>query len=81
MFAPEYHVGMQAAFQKHVDAALSKTVNLPSDAPLSIVKEIFMLVHDLRLKGITVYRYGCRPGQTLSLIDGSAQADCRDCAA
>ena len=77
--APEYHVGMQAAFQKHVDAAVSKTVNLPPDAPLSMVKEIFMLAHDLRLKGITVYRYGCRPGQTLSLIDEDARPDCRDC--
>jgi len=76
---PEYHVGMQAAFQKHVDAAVSKTVNLPSDAPPSIVKEIFMLAHELRLKGITVYRYGCRPGQTLSLIDEVARPDCRDC--
>ena len=78
--APEYHVGMQAAFQKHVDAAVSKTVNLPPDAPPSGVKEIFMLAHDLHLKGITVYRYGCRPGQTLSLIDEEARPDCRDCA-
>ena len=40
---------MQAAFQKHVDAAVSKTVNLPPDAPPSKVKKIFMLAHDLRL--------------------------------
>jgi len=78
--APEYHVGMQAAFQKHVDAAVSKTVNLPPGAPPSTVKEIFILAHDLHLKGITVYRYGCRPGQTLSLIDEDARPDCRDCA-
>jgi ribonucleoside-diphosphate reductase alpha chain len=78
--APEFHVGMQAAFQKHVDAAVSKTVNLPPDAPPSRVKEIFTLAHDLHLKGITVYRYGCRPGQTLSLIDEAARPDCRDCA-
>ena len=78
--APEYHVRMQAAFQKHVDAAVSKTVNLPADSPPSIVKEIFTLAHDLRLKGITVYRYGCRPGQTLSLIGEDARPDCRDCA-
>jgi ribonucleoside-diphosphate reductase alpha chain len=71
---------MQAAFQKHVDAAVSKTVNLPSDAPLSMVKEIFILARELRLKGITVYRYGCRSGQTLSLIDKEARPDCRECA-
>jgi ribonucleoside-diphosphate reductase alpha chain len=79
LFAPEYHVDMQAAFQKHVDAAVSKTVNLPEDAPPSMVKEIFMLAHDLHLKGITVYRYGCRPGQTLSLIDEDPRPDCREC--
>ena len=78
--APEYHVGMQGAFQKHVDAAVSKTVNLPADVPPSVVKEIFTLAHDQRLKGITVYRYGCRPGQTISLIGEDARPDCRDCA-
>jgi ribonucleoside-diphosphate reductase alpha chain len=78
--APAYHVGMQAAFQKHVDAAVSKTVNLPSDAPLSTVKEIFLLARERRLKGITVYRYGCRSEQTLSLIDTDARPDCRECA-
>jgi len=78
---PEYHLGMQAVFQKHIDAAVSKTVNLPADAPPSRVKQIFLLARDLHLKGITVYRYGCRPGQVLSLIDENARADCRDCAA
>jgi ribonucleoside-diphosphate reductase alpha chain len=77
--APLRHVEMQAAFQKHIDAAVSKTVNLPPDAPLSAVREIFMLAHELRLKGITVYRYGSRSGQTLSLIDEAARPDCREC--
>jgi len=77
--APVHHVSMQAAFQKHIDAAVSKTVNLPPDAPPSAVSEIFMLAHDLRLKGITVYRYGSRSGQTLSLIDEAARPDCREC--
>jgi ribonucleoside-diphosphate reductase alpha chain len=71
---------MQAAFQNHVDAAVSKTVNLAPDTPPSVVKEIFIQAHDLHLKGITVYRYGCRPGQALSLIGDGAQADCRECA-
>jgi len=77
--APEYHLRMQAAFQNHVDAAVSKTINLPADAPPSAVKEIFLHARELRLKGITVYRYGCRPGQTLSLIDEDARPDCREC--
>jgi len=77
--SPESHLRMQAAFQNHVDAAVSKTVNLAPDSAPAVVKNIFMRAHDLRLKGITVYRYGCRPGQALSLIGDGAQADCREC--
>jgi ribonucleoside-diphosphate reductase alpha chain len=77
--APEFHLRMQAAFQNHIDAAVSKTVNLPADAPPSTVKEIFLRARELRLKGITVYRYGCRSGQTLTLIDDDARPDCREC--
>ena len=78
--APEWHVRMQAAFQAHVDAAVSKTVNLPQSAPLTAVRDAFALARRLRLKGITVYRYGSRPGQTLSLIEEGARPDCRECA-
>jgi ribonucleoside-diphosphate reductase alpha chain len=78
--APERHVRMQAAFQAHVDAAVSKTVNLPHDAPVSAVREVFNLARTLHLKGITVYRYGSRIDQTLSLIEEEARPDCRECA-
>ncbi len=78
--APEFHVRMQAAFQAHMDAGVSKTVNLPPEMPVSAVKDVFMLARRLRLKGITVYRYGSRPGQTLSLVDEKARHDCRECA-
>jgi len=78
--APEWHVRMQAAFQAHVDAAVSKTVNLPPDAPVSSVHEVFTLARKLHLKGITVYRYGSRADQTLSLIEEGARPDCRECA-
>src|SRR5208337_4908923 len=67
--APQHHLRMQAAFQEHVDAAVSKTVNLPADAPVEQVREIFLMAHRLRLKGVTVYRYGSRSGQTLSLVE------------
>jgi ribonucleoside-diphosphate reductase alpha chain len=77
---PEWHVRMQAAFQAHIDAAVSKTVNLPEDATLDAVRDVFALARRLRLKGITIYRYGSRSGQTLSFIDDKAQADCRECA-
>lgn len=78
--APEFHVRMQAAFQGHVDAAVSKTVNLAPDAPATAVRDVYRLARQLRLKGITVYRYGSRPGQTLSLVHEQAYPDCRECA-
>jgi len=79
--SPEFHVRMQAVFQAHVDAAVSKTVNLPESAPPEAVRRVFQLARRLRLKGITVYRYGSRPGQTLSLMEEGAGPDCRECAA
>lgn len=65
--APEWHVKMQAAFQKYSDSAVSKTVNLPETASIDDVKGIFLMAYKLGCKGITIYRYGSRENQVLTI--------------
>lgn len=58
--APLDHVDMQAAWQEHIDTAVSKTINLAHDADQSVVSEAYLHAWHTGCKGITVYRDGCR---------------------
>lgn len=74
----EYHIKTAAAFQKHTDNGVSKTINLPATAAVSDVAGAYRLADVLGLKGITIYRDGSKAQQVLSLASAPSRAKRRE---
>jgi ribonucleoside-diphosphate reductase alpha chain len=71
--SPLWHIKMQAAFQEHCDAAISKTINFPESASRHDVEEIYREAFERGCKGVTVYRNGCRQHQPMALKENESK--------
>lgn len=73
--SPFWHMKMQSAFQRHCDSSISKTINFPHEATAEDVRTIFELAIDEDVKGVTVYRDGCREMQPMALSGSGTKTE------